>query len=627
VQTFRPRAADGGRLAYLPGLDGLRAIAVLAVLVYHADNAWLPGGFLGVEVFFVVSGYLITLLLLGEYEQHGRIDLGQFWLRRARRLLPALFALLAASAVTAVVFLSDEVAGLRGDLVAAFTYVTNWYLVVTDTSYFDELGRPPLLRHLWSLAVEEQFYLLWPLAVVGLVRVFGRRYDRMALVLAGGVVLSTVAMIVGYDEADPSFVYYATHTRAGGLLLGAILALYWRPQRFARRATPVPALGVIGVVGLVLLGIVHDRWDERSWVLYHGGFVVVGVLTVVVIAASVHPGSFLGPVLGNRVLRAVGVRSYGLYLWHWPVFALTRPGVDVFWPTWQVTLFRAAWTVLLTEVSFRYLETPVRQGAIGHWLDALRRRDPGARRPLAIGAVTAVALAVVGGAVVTASAAPDAAAESLRAGAAAQRAQTSLLTAVATTVPDAAATTVPDAAGPSTTIATTTTTVDPLAALPPGKIATVAWGDSVMLGAFGKLKETLGSDSYVDAKEGRYLKDAVAPLTLLRDRGKLGQAVVIALASNGPITSAQVNEVMGILSGVPRVIWVNARVPGRGWEAANNEILATAVPNFPNALLLDWKRYGDGYPAWFYNDGIHLKAPGQEAYSLIIRDYVIGKLP
>jgi len=625
VQTLASRAPDSGRLPYLPGLDGLRAIAVLAVLVYHADASWLPGGFLGVEVFFVVSGYLITLLLLDEYERSGRIDLAQFWLRRARRLLPALYALLAATAVTAVLFLSDEVARLRGDLIASLAYVTNWYLVFTGSSYFDNLGRPPLLRHLWSLAVEEQFYLVWPLVVGVLLRSFGRRYDRIAGLLLGGVVVSTVLMIVGYSEADPSAVYYGTHTRASGLLLGAALALFWRPQALVRRARrPVPALGAAGLVAMVVLAVLHRVWDERTWALYHGGFVVIGVVTLVVIAAAVHPGSFLGPVLGNPVLRAIGVRSYGLYLWHWPVFVLTRPGIDLFWPTWQVTAFRVAWTVLLTELSYRYLETPIRQGALGRWFDRLRNRERRARRSLAAASVGGLALLLVAAGVATASSSPNAAAESLRQGLEAQRLQGSIGT---TTVP----TTLATAAGPGPTstaaAATTTTTVDPLAALPPGKIAAIAWGDSVMLGAFTKLKETLGADSFVDAKEGRYLKDAVAPLTLLRDRGKFGQAVVIALASNGPVTAAQVGEVMAVLSGVPRVIWVNARVPGRAWEASNNDILAKALPSYPNALLLDWKRYGDGYPAWFYGDGIHLKPPGQEAYALLIRDFVIGKLP
>ncbi|HEX9258687.1 MAG TPA: acyltransferase, partial [Acidimicrobiales bacterium] len=192
-------AATDHRLTYLPGLDGLRAISVAAVLLYHADLAWIPGGFLGVEVFFVISGYLITLLMLNERERTGMIDLRNFWLRRARRLLPALYTLLALVALYSVVFLRDELARLREDILAAFFYVTNWYLIVSESSYFDRLGRPSLLRHLWSLAVEEQFYLLWPIAMWVMLRLFGSRLKPMAITIASGVMASTLLMAILYS--------------------------------------------------------------------------------------------------------------------------------------------------------------------------------------------------------------------------------------------------------------------------------------------------------------------------------------------------------------------------------------------------------------------------------------------
>jgi peptidoglycan/LPS O-acetylase OafA/YrhL len=219
-------------LPYLPGLDGLRALAVIVVLLYHADLPWLPGGFLGVEVFFVISSYLITALLVAEWRQHGRIDLKAFWFRRARRLLLALYLLLAVTLAYAVVFLPEEVTGLRSDVIAALGYVTNWYLVFGHESYFEAIGRPSLLKHLWSLAVEEQFYLLWPPVLAVGLSMGARRWRerRVLLVALSGAAASAVLMGALYrPEADPSRLYFGTDTRATGLLMGAALALVWTP--------------------------------------------------------------------------------------------------------------------------------------------------------------------------------------------------------------------------------------------------------------------------------------------------------------------------------------------------------------------------------------------------------------
>src|SRR5918999_1889716 len=252
------------RLPYSPGLDGLRAFAVIAVLLYHADLAWIPGGFLGVEVFFVISGYLITALLLAEWRQRGRIDLKAFWLRRARRLLPALYLTIVVTLAFAVVFLPGEVAGLRSDAIAAFGYVTNWYLVLGHESYFEAIGRPSLLKHLWSLAVEEQFYLLWPPVLAVGLSVGAKRWRqrRVLLVALAGASVSVLLMATLYrPEVDPSRLYFGTDTRATGLLMGAALAFVWTPwsvrasggSRLRRQwGWTVPLL--LDVAGLAALG-------------------------------------------------------------------------------------------------------------------------------------------------------------------------------------------------------------------------------------------------------------------------------------------------------------------------------------------------------------------------------------
>lgn len=354
------------RLGYLPGLDGLRALAVLAVLLYHADVLWLPGGFLGVEIFFVVSGYLITSLLLAEYRADHKINFKIFWQRRARRLLPALFAVLIAVLVYMVIWLPDEVAGIRADVLAAFTYITNWYLITAEKSYFETIGRPSLLRHLWSLAVEEQFYLLWPLIFAF---VLARLKTRGALLLLMlGATASALWMgWLYHPDTDPSRVYYGTDTRAAGLLIGAALAFVWSPKADGAKRNwrhwLLDGVGLAALGGLVAAGLLLD---EFSPFMYQGGMLLVSAATAFVIAAVVHPKSpLLAPLLGIGILQWIGLRSYGLYLWHWPLFMVTRPQLDTPLEGTPLFVFRFALTFLIAEISYRLIETPIRSGGLG----------------------------------------------------------------------------------------------------------------------------------------------------------------------------------------------------------------------------------------------------------------------
>jgi peptidoglycan/LPS O-acetylase OafA/YrhL len=380
ARLFAASSESTAHPGYLPGLDGLRALAVLAVLLYHADIVWLPGGFLGVEVFFVVSGYLITLLLLNEYRKHQTINFRNFWRRRARRLLPALFAMLAATLAWTVVFLPDEAASLRGDAVAAFAYVMNWHLIAAQKSYFETIGRPSLLQHLWSLAVEEQFYLVWPLIFAFVLMRLKTRGALWLLLL--GAALSALWMGSLYaPDADPSRVYYGTDTRAFGLLLGAALALVWSPratnEQRLRRHWLLDGAGILALAGL---GAAFLFMDEFNPFLYQGGMLLVSVATVFLIAAVVHPKSpLVGPILSVGILRWLGVRSYSLYLWHWPVFMLTRPQLDTTLEGGALLGLRFALAFTLAQVSFRFIESPLRGGILGRsWHNWSQTR--GARR-------------------------------------------------------------------------------------------------------------------------------------------------------------------------------------------------------------------------------------------------------
>ena len=400
---------------YLPGLDGLRALAVTAVVAYHLGYGWAQGGLLGVGVFFTLSGYLITDILVGQWAARGRIKLADFWLRRARRLLPALFVMLAMVTLWVNLFARSFLPGFRGNVVASVFYVSNWWFIGQHSSYYARFAPPTPLDHLWSLAVEEQFYLVWPWVVLLMVWLAGRlrrrrraladglgglaagspdgspylaRWSRVALaaltlaLAAGSAVLMARFYQPGYD---PTRVYEGTDTRACGLLIGAAVALVW-PTRRAGPASGdrvVPAgwrglLDVAGIAGLAVIAAMVWRTNQYSDFMFRGGLVVLSVATAATVAAVVTPGSLLGRALGCAPLRWLGVRSYGIYLWHFPMIVLTTAVGAAGGP---VSLGRATAVVVATvaaaAVSWRFIEEPIRRGARLRWVDPERVGIPG----------------------------------------------------------------------------------------------------------------------------------------------------------------------------------------------------------------------------------------------------------
>ncbi len=373
------QAAPGApRLPYMPALDGLRAVAVLAVLLFHAGLERWAGGFLGVEAFFALSGYLITALLLAELQQRGRIDLRRFWMRRARRLLPALFLLLAVVVPLALLLLPFESEGLLGDTLASLAYVMNWRLVLSEQPYFDPFVRPSLLQHLWSLAIEEQFYLLWPL-VIGFVATRLRPVALLGLLIAAAIGSAALMAALYQPDVDPARVYYGTDTRAAGLLIGAALAVAFPPGRAGAGpgAAPVRLLDGLGLLALFGLIACFALLHQDHPLLYRGGFAAVSALTAVVIAAAAHPGARLLPgLLGLAPLRWLGRRSYGIYLWHWPIFMVTRPYMDVEFDGLPLLALRFGSTLAIAALSYALLELPIQRGAMPRFGQRARPGPP-----------------------------------------------------------------------------------------------------------------------------------------------------------------------------------------------------------------------------------------------------------
>ena len=374
---------DQSHMGYEPSLDGIRAFSVIAVMLYHANIAWLPGGFLGVEVFFVVSGFLITSLLIEERESTQRIDIKQFWIRRSRRLLPALVVMLSATAVCVAFFATDSAPDFRRDVLPSLGYFSNWWQIfAVDTPYF-AASSLPVLRHLWSLAVEEQWYLVWPLLFTF---IFGAKWMRpkisgaLLVACSGAVMVATALRFVQDDETRTNFLYLSTITRSSGLLLGAAVAMLWRPWR--KNSSPswwrssvgdALAIASIAVIG-VLMATVHVT-DSR---LYQGGLAATTVASAVIVAVVMWPtGLIVKRFFSQDFFAEIGRRSYGLYLWHWPIFvvASARDSVDRL-------AVAIALTIIINEFVYQYVEIPTRRGALGNWwrnrqqLSAMHRRLP-----------------------------------------------------------------------------------------------------------------------------------------------------------------------------------------------------------------------------------------------------------
>jgi peptidoglycan/LPS O-acetylase OafA/YrhL len=570
---------------------------VIAVVLYHADVPWVSGGFLGVDVFFVLSGFLITSLLLVELDRTHGIDFKAFYLRRARRLLPALFAVLAVTAVLVATIAYDAAAAFRRDLPGALFYYSNWLSILTDTSYFEFIGRPPMLKHLWSLALEEQFYILWP--AIALVAYRWRGARAVGIVALSGALLSTVAMMVGSfvgnlpAGGDPSRLYFGTDTHAMGVFIGAALAVVWRPGRtspvLARQARVV--ITSAGAVGLALLVWAFTSIGEYSTFLYRGGFLVVAAVSAVVVAAASHRGVPFGRWLGNRPMRWIGERSYGIYLWHWPLFLVTRPGVEL--PLHGVAAFVVRVGLLLgvAELSYRYLEMPVRRGALGRLWQ--RVRDGEVARPstvqIAAGAAAAVLVLFTGFRVSTAPA-------SAQGGFTAEQ--------LAALAPARAPLELDfirraDAEG-----------LDP-------RPKVTAFGDSVLLGASRALEETFNVD--LNARVAEQAADLEQLISTQVANGAVRDTVVVHVGNNGIITEEQLRGMLGVLSGTERVVLITVRVP-RPWMDPNNALFERVARDYRNVTLADWAEESAEHRDFMVSDGVHLTSKGAAAYTRLIAE-------
>ena len=637
-----PRPVESGH-RYVPGLDGLRSVAVLCVIAFHLNVRWAQGGLLGVGVFFTLSGYLITDLLLSHWDRYGNLGLGTFWLRRARRLLPALFLMLIVVGIWVALFDASQLAQVRRQVVSASLYFANWSTIATHGSYFARFAAPLPLDHLWSLSIEEQFYLVWPWLLLLLLWLSRSRRLLALLTLAGAAGSAVVMGHLYHRGYDPTRAYEGTDTRAFGLLIGAALAMVW-PTRISRsslrRSVHSPALlDLAGVAGLIVILVLVWRTSSLSPFIYPRGMILLSLATAAMVAAVVNPSSMLGEVLGSRPLRWIGVRSYGIYLWQWPLIVLwgrQHTGVD-----WPRAALQVAATMVVAGLSWRYVEEPIRQGALGRlW----RRSGSGAavararRRAFALSGTVAgaVALVVAG----LAGALP-----ALSAG---------------HTAPEEIAHLPPRLTGPRMVAAPVIARPTKRALPPPTRTscrAVVYIGDSTSEGETSSdyipnprkrlgaqlarvgvntfYPEISGARSIIETFEGNPNAATVAQNHI--SAGYHG-CWILALGTNdvdnattSPIgLRPRIDHMMGVIHGQP-VLWIDAITllsSGPYSEAGMqqwNQQLLSACQRYRNMRVYDWAAHAQR--KWFIPDGIHYYSPGYVARSHDIAKGLVRAFP
>ena len=565
---------------HISSIDGLRAIAVAAVVLYHLGISWIPGGFLGVDLFFVISGYVITRLILDSINQSSALDLRAFYAARIRRIYPGFLFMVISTIIFIGVWAPEAIKRFLSDLPYALSGTINWALVARNQGYFETIGRPPLLQHTWSLAVELQFYLIWPIILLTVLKYFGKKnIARIALIIAiiSGTALFLVSLQLDQsNSAKVSHIYFGTDTHSLGLFLGSALAVSWIPQNLSanitRRAQDViDGIGVVGLLGLISIFLFID---ESNASLYQIAFPLAGIFGCLVIISLVHPASRFAPIISTAPFRWIGQRSYGIYIWHWVIFQVTRPSVDLSGETWALYLARVLLVLALADISLRWVEIPFRQGQVQTWFRGMKYRSSKER----VRQQVTVLVSIIAVLAVTSSISVSAINRSNQI--------SQVINEELTDQEDS-----PIDLGSTTGLWVT--------------------GDSVILGIRSKL-ENKEQISLVNARVGRQAPELLAVMRV--DQGSVPSSpVIFNLGNNNALSEQTVVEIFEVVKNQPQIIVVNTAVP-RPWRDANNAIISKVASRYANVKLVDWDRISKDRPELFAPDGVHLSPMGSDVY-------------
>ena len=564
-------------IKYIPAIDGLRAVAVIAVMLYHLGVSWIPGGFLGVDLFFVISGYVITRLLLDSIQRSGGLDLRAFYKSRVRRLLPPLVFMIVTTTLFIGVWAPDTIKRLLTDTPFALTGFMNWWLVFRQQDYFEAIGRPPLLQHTWSLGVEAQFYFIWPLILLLVLRQLGRKIipaAALVIAIASGITLLVVSLSIDASSSQSvSHVYFGTDTHSIGLFLGAALAVNWIPQNLkvdiAKRAQDViDGIGVFGFLGILSCFLFID---ESNPTLYKIAFPLAGIFGCAIIMSIVHPASRFAPLLQGRAILWIGERSYAIYLWHWIVFQVTRPSVDLAGASWALYALRVLIVFALADISLRWVELPFRNGYIESWFRGMKYRAKKVRvRQKATLAASILSILIA----------------------------TSLVSVNAIAVSN-------ENIAKLKMEITSKAEVQSQITNPSDGLWVV--GDSVILGIRNELSNRR-QVGLINAHVGRQAPELIEVLNKDKTR-MVGATVIVNMGNNNRLAESEVVSIFEAIKDQPQIIVINTAVP-RSWKDENNSLIEQVALNYQNVRIVDWNQISEGHPEYFAPDGVHLVPTG-----------------
>ena len=580
-----PTRVTGYANKYIAPIDGLRALAVVAVLLYHLGVKWIPGGFLGVDLFFVISGYVITRLILDSINSANALDLRAFYRARIRRLYPALLLMIIVTSLLILAFAPDGVHRFVEDLPYVLTGTNNWHLVALHQDYFQINGRPPLLQHTWSLAVEIQFYLVWPIILYFIWKRFGKRnIAPIALLIAVGSGVALFVNSLRLDHATASrisHVYFGTDTHSLGLFIGSALAVSWVPANLSAVITQraqdfIDGIGLIGLLGLVGTFLYIS---ESNATLYRIAFPLAALFGSMTIASLVHPASRVAPLFVSKPVLWLGQRSYGIYLWHWVIFQMTRPSIDLAASSLlALNVARFLLVLVAADISLRYFELPFRRGVIENWLRGIkyRSRSLARRQRIFVASASVLLIAVPVGA----SFGSEIRAASIK------------------------------------YVFHQDFSLQQNTPVANDKGLWVI-GDSIILGSRYKL-DARSHIALINARVGRQIQE-LTDVARSEQPQMANSTTVLDLGNNNHLTTDSVDTLLDILKNQPKVVLVNTAVP-RAWKDDNDRIIAQEAAKYPNIKLVDWASTANNHPEFFGPDGVHLSDQGSDVYVAAIMD-------
>ncbi len=602
---------------YITGFDGLRSLAVIGVILYHLLPSQMRGGFLGVPVFFVVSGYLITDLLVQEWKQNGKIRLGKFYIRRMKRLYPALVTMLIASSAYITLFQRNLLNNLRGNVVSSLLYVNNWWQIKHGLSYFDRFAGESPFTHIWSLAVEAQNYLFWPIIFILLMKLVKNR-GKIYITVSVAALISAILMAILFTPGqDPTRVYYGTDTRLFSILMGSSLAFIW-PSTRLKSQIPKQAkkvLNSIGLGSLLLLIAAFLFLNDGTTFLYYGGMFLISLICVVLVAITAHPGASLNKWLTNPVFTWLGKRSYGIYLYQFPIMIFYEAKFNVADHLVLHTIIEIVLILLITELSYRFVEKPMRffnyRGLFAKlktWVQApLKSKE----KIVFLSTSLVIVIALIGIAIAPTNQVDANQQELQKQIEANQKEAQKTQSSTETT----------ETSGEGTDMAEkynlTNRQITKAENMP-----VTAFGDSVLLAGASGLKEIFPK-MIIDGEVGRQVEDSPPLLQALKDKKQLEDNVLLSLGTNGPFTDEEFDQMMKVIGTKRRVFVLNVHVPTQRWQNEVNQKLSEMAEKYKNITLIDWYNYSSSQPGWFYDDQVHPNPEGIIPYCSLIAESLL----